>query len=58
MAWTRVPDLIEKRRVLLKGGMAYVPAREQSSMVYQEFQTNLEKQLQVKSLIKFGSGLG
>ncbi|KAF8580894.1 DNA primase, large subunit [Ramaria rubella] len=45
--WTRVPDLIEKRRVLLKNGMAYVPAREQSSMVYQEFQTNLEKQLQI-----------
>ncbi|KAF8522232.1 DNA primase large subunit [Hysterangium stoloniferum] len=45
--WTRVPDLVEKRRVFLKNGMAYVPAREQSSMVYQEFQTNLEKQLQL-----------
>ena len=45
--WTRVPDLVEKRRVLLKGGWAYVPAREQSSIVYQEFQTQLEDALEV-----------
>ncbi|TFK55004.1 DNA primase large subunit [Heliocybe sulcata] len=43
--WTRVPDLVEKRRVFLKGGWAYVPEREQSSIVFQEFQTNLEKAL-------------
>ncbi|KAI0079949.1 DNA primase large subunit [Panus rudis PR-1116 ss-1] len=45
--WTRVPDLVEKRRVFLKQGMAYVPAREQSSIVFQEFQTNLEKALEL-----------
>ncbi|PCH38083.1 DNA primase large subunit [Wolfiporia cocos MD-104 SS10] len=43
--WTRVPDLVEKRRVFLKGGYAYVPSREQSSIVFQEFQTNLTKAL-------------
>ncbi|CAL1704388.1 unnamed protein product [Somion occarium] len=45
--WTRVPDLVERRRVFLKGGMAYVPAREQSSLVFQEFQSNLEKALEL-----------
>ncbi|KZT11217.1 DNA primase large subunit [Laetiporus sulphureus 93-53] len=45
--WTRVPDLVEKRRVLLKGGMAYVPSREQSSIVFQEFQTRLTKALEM-----------
>lgn len=45
--WTRVPDLVEKRRVLLKGGMAWVPSREQSSIVFQEFQTTLAKALEV-----------
>ncbi|RPD66256.1 DNA primase large subunit [Lentinus tigrinus ALCF2SS1-7] len=44
--WTRVPDLVEKRRVLMKGGMAYVPAAEQASIVFQEFQTHLEKALE------------
>ncbi len=45
--WTRVPDLVEKRKVLMKGGMAYVPAAEQASIVFQEFQTHLEKALEV-----------
>ncbi|KAI0345442.1 DNA primase large subunit [Trametopsis cervina] len=45
--WTRVPDLVEKRRVFLKGGMAYVPSREQSSIIFDEYQRNLEKQLQL-----------
>ncbi|KAH8117327.1 DNA primase, large subunit [Phellopilus nigrolimitatus] len=40
--WTRVPDLVEKRRVYLKGGWAYVPLKEQSSIVFQEFQTRLQ----------------
>ncbi|THU99320.1 DNA primase large subunit [Dendrothele bispora CBS 962.96] len=39
--WTRVPDLVEKRRVFLKGGWAYVPAREQASVVYQDFEVQL-----------------
>ncbi|KAF7288271.1 Rsec15 protein [Mycena chlorophos] len=46
------PDLFEKesyykRRVFLKGGWAYVPSREQSSIVYKEFETHLEKDLMV-----------
>jgi DNA primase large subunit len=45
--WTSVPDLVEKRRVFLKDGWAYVPSREQSSIVFQEFQTRLEKALQM-----------
>ncbi|KAF8894535.1 eukaryotic and archaeal DNA primase, large subunit-domain-containing protein [Infundibulicybe gibba] len=44
--WTRVPDLVEKRRVFLKGGWAYVPHREQSSIIFQEFEAHLEKCLQ------------
>ena len=47
--WIRVPDLVEKRKVILKGGMAYVPAAEQASIVFQEFQTLLEKALEVCS---------
>ncbi|KAF7291069.1 Rsec15 protein [Mycena chlorophos] len=45
--WTRVPDLVDQRRVFLKGGWAYVPSREQSSIVYKEFETHLEKDLMV-----------
>ncbi|KAH9050705.1 DNA primase large subunit [Lactarius hengduanensis] len=47
--WTRVPDLVEKRRVLLKDGWAYVPSRELSSIVFQEFQTRLERALAMTS---------
>ena len=46
-----MPDLVEKRRVLMKGGMAYVPAAEQASIVFQEFQTHLEKALEVRPFI-------
>ncbi|TFK42657.1 eukaryotic and archaeal DNA primase, large subunit-domain-containing protein [Crucibulum laeve] len=45
--WTRVPDLVEKRRVFLKGGFAYVPGREQSSIVFQEFEVQLGKALEM-----------
>ncbi|KAF7301856.1 Rsec15 protein [Mycena indigotica] len=45
--WTRVPDLVDRRRVFLKGGWAYVPGKEQSSIIYQEFETHLEKDLMV-----------
>ncbi|KAF9567519.1 DNA primase, large subunit [Agrocybe pediades] len=44
--WTRVPDLVEKRKVFLKGGWAYVPGREQSSIVFQEFESHLERALE------------
>ena len=45
--WTRVPDLVEKRKVFLNAGMAYVPLKEQSSIIFQEFQKSLEKALEV-----------
>ncbi|PHH69718.1 hypothetical protein CDD82_7554 [Ophiocordyceps australis] len=45
--WERVPDLVEQRRLLLKLGKAYVPEREQSSMVVAEFAARLEKQLEL-----------
>jgi DNA primase large subunit len=45
--WTRVPDLVEKRKVFMKEGYVYVPAKEQSSIVFQEFETCLEKALEV-----------
>ncbi|KAF8636647.1 hypothetical protein AX17_003455 [Amanita inopinata Kibby_2008] len=45
--WTRVPDLVEKRAVLLKGGWAYVPEAEQASIVFQEFETHLERAMEV-----------
>ena len=41
--------MVEKRRVLMKGGMAYVPAAEQASIVFQEFQNHLEKALEVSA---------
>jgi DNA primase large subunit len=46
--WTRVPRLVESRRVFLRGGMAYVPSREQPSFIIQEFQSNLEHGLLVR----------
>lgn len=42
-----VPELVEGRRVLLKSGKAYVPAREQMSMVLASFNASLEKGLEV-----------
>lgn len=35
--------------MLLKGGWAYVPETEQASIVYQEFETHLQKALEVRS---------
>lgn len=46
--WERVYDLVESRRVLLKKGKAYVPGREQFSMVTTEFSTRLDRQLEVR----------
>lgn len=44
--WTRVPDLVEKRRVYLRAGTAYVPSMELSSVVFQQFQTDLGRALE------------
>jgi len=46
--WTRVPDLIEKRRVFMKGGWAYVPGKEQSSIIFREFDVQLEQAMEVR----------
>ncbi|PFH50650.1 hypothetical protein AMATHDRAFT_80700 [Amanita thiersii Skay4041] len=45
--WTRVPDLVMKRSVLLKSGWAYVPESEQASIILKEFETHLEKAMEV-----------
>ncbi|KAI4527527.1 DNA primase, large subunit [Schizophyllum commune Loenen D] len=45
--WTRVPDLVERRKVFLKKGWAYVPAIEQSSIVFQAFESHLLKDLEM-----------
>ncbi|KDN37374.1 DNA primase, large subunit, partial [Tilletiaria anomala UBC 951] len=45
--WLKVPDLIERRRVYLHAGMAYVPAAEQSSLVLAEFTSRLEQQMEL-----------
>lgn len=42
-----MPDLVEKRRVFLKRGWAYVPSQEQSSIIFQEFETQLDKALEM-----------
>nr|ASF90196.1 hypothetical protein SPAR05346 [Bartheletia paradoxa] len=45
--WTKVTDLVQRRRVFIKAGQAYVPTREQSSMVLAEFSTRLQKALEM-----------
>ncbi|KAI9742817.1 MAG: hypothetical protein M1818_003546 [Claussenomyces sp. TS43310] len=47
--WERVPELVESRRVFLRRGKAYVPAKEQSSMVVAEFTSRLDKALELTS---------
>ncbi|KAK0546840.1 DNA primase subunit pri2 [Tilletia horrida] len=39
--WTKVLDLVEKRRVVLVNGQAYVPSGEQVTLVVAEFHTQL-----------------
>lgn len=45
--WERVPELVERRAVLLSKGKAYVPGREQLSMIIAEFTARLERALEV-----------
>lgn len=42
-----VPELVEGRRVLLRAGKAYVPVREQMSMVLASFNARLDKGLEL-----------
>ena len=46
--WGRVPELVEGRRVVLRGGWAYVPGREMGSLVLGEFGAGLEKAMEVR----------
>jgi DNA primase large subunit len=46
--WERVPELVEQRRVFLKRGKAYVPQREQMSLVVAEFTKRLDDALEVR----------
>lgn len=45
--WEKVPELVERRQVLLKRGKAYVHVKEQSSMIVNEFARQLESGLEV-----------
>lgn len=45
--WMRVPDLVESRRVFLRAGKAYVPSKEQQSLVVTEFTEQLERALEL-----------
>jgi DNA primase large subunit len=53
--WERVPELVSQRKVLLKRGMAYVPAREQTSLVVAEFTKRLDQQLEVRMITRPGN---
>lgn len=45
--WEAVPELIERRSIYVKKGKAYVPLREQLSMILAEFTARLEKAMEV-----------
>lgn len=47
--WEKVPELVESRRVFLRGGKAFVPVREQTSMVVGEFTRRLDHGLEVRA---------
>lgn len=55
MKWTKVTDLVSSRKVFLRGGYAYVPGREQSSIVYAEYAKSLEKALEVRPWLAHSS---
>ncbi|KAG9045970.1 hypothetical protein FS837_005328 [Tulasnella sp. UAMH 9824] len=46
LPWTKVLSLVDKRRVYLQRGVAYVPQRELSTVVFQDFSSRLEKALE------------
>ncbi|KAF3000804.1 hypothetical protein E8E13_006128 [Curvularia kusanoi] len=47
--WEKVPMLVEQRRVFVKRGKAYVPQREQMSLVVAEFTKKLDEALELTS---------
>lgn len=44
----KVPELVERRTAFLKKGKAYVPLREQLSMILAEFTARLDKAIEVR----------
>jgi len=48
--WHRVPELVERRRVFVHRGTAWIPGKEQSSLVLAEFQSRLAAQLETTAL--------
>ena len=52
-----VPELVEGRRVFLRAGKAYVPEKEQLSMVVAGFAANLEKGLEVTFPFTFSKAI-
>jgi len=49
--WERVCDLVDQRKVLLRGGKAYVPESLQLSLLVAEFTARLQKALEVCLLL-------
>ncbi|PKY04840.1 DNA primase large subunit [Aspergillus campestris IBT 28561] len=47
--WERVPELVERRSIFVARGKAYVPGREQLSMIIAEFTARLERALELTS---------
>lgn len=45
--WERVTDLVDRRKVLLRAGKAYVPSAEHASLVVAEFSMRLNKALEM-----------
>jgi DNA primase large subunit len=46
--WERVPELVDQRKVYLKAGLAYVPMKEQMSLVMSEFTKRMEEAMEVR----------
>ena len=46
--WTKVTDLVAQRKVLLRGGKAYVPQSQEYSLVAAEFSSRLQRGLEVR----------
>ncbi|KWU42976.1 DNA primase, large subunit [Rhodotorula sp. JG-1b] len=45
--WTKVTDLVAQRKVLLRGGKAYVPQSQEYSLVAAEFSSRLQRGLEL-----------
>lgn len=47
--WEKVPELVEQRKVLIRRGVAYVPVREQASLIVAEYTRRLDDALEVSN---------